>query len=97
LRDAIAHQKIEHHFRITLDSDQDKGPQGGILNIPIIQRYVPTTRMRLNMWLETVLERGQEIQQLQYEQITHFEFHFGTDGGTTVWPHIQVNTLRKVR
>ena len=25
-----------------------------------------------------------------------FEFHFGDDGGTTSWPHIQVNTLRKL-
>ena len=30
-----------------------------------------------------------------YKPIQHFEFGFGTDGGTTVWPHIQVDTLRK--
>jgi len=54
------------------------------------------TRMRLRLWIETIIEDGQEVQQLQYEQITNFEFHFGTDGGTTLWPHIQVNTLRKL-
>ena len=39
---------------------------------------------------------GKEILQLQYEQIIFFEFDFGDDGGTTSWPHIQVNTLRKM-
>ena len=78
-----------------MDTNAEEGPRGGILNIPIVSRYVPTTQMRLRMWIETVIEDGKEMLQLQYEQISHFEFHFGTDGGTTLWPHIQVNTLRK--
>ena len=48
------------------------------------------------MWIETVIENGKEIQLLQYEQVMFFVFQFGTDGGATIWPHIQVNTLRKV-
>ena len=32
---------------------------------------------------------------MAYEQIVDFEFQFGSDGGTTLWPHIQVNTLRQ--
>ena len=47
------------------------------------------------MWIETLIENGEEIQQIQYEQIMYFQFQFGTDGGTTRWPHIQINTLRK--
>ena len=78
-----------------MSTEEEEGPRGGILNTPIINRYVPATRMRLRLWIETVIEDGKEVLQLQYEQIQNFEFHLGTDGGTTLWPHIQVNTLRK--
>ena len=48
------------------------------------------------MWLETVIEAdGTEVLQLQYEQIIFFEFMVGSNGQTTRWPHIQINTLRK--
>jgi hypothetical protein len=50
----------------------------------------------MSIWIETIIEDGKEILQLQYEQIVFFEFDFGNDGGTTSWPHIQVNTLRKL-
>lgn len=95
LRDALKEQNVKDYTWIQMNTQEDGGPQGGILNTPLINRYVPVTQMKLNLWIETVIEDGEEILQLQYEQIQHFEFHFGTDGGTTVWPHIQVNTLRK--
>lgn len=95
LRDAIENQSIKSHTLITLSSKHDGGPQGGILNTPFVQRFTPVTEMNLRMWIETVVENGVEILQLQYEQIMYFEFQFGTDGGTTRWPHIQINTLRK--
>lgn len=95
LRDTIKDQNIAKFILIQMDTQEEGGPRGGILNTPLVSKYVPVTRMQLRMWIETVMEDGEEILQLQYEQIQHFEFHFGTDGGTTVWPHIQVNTLRK--
>jgi hypothetical protein len=95
LRDVIRDQDIASFILISMDTTEEEGPRGGILNSPIITRYVPTTRMRFRMWIETVIEDGKKVLQLQYDQISHFEFHFGTDGGTTFWPHIQVNTLRK--
>jgi len=95
LRDTIKDQTIKSTVLIEMDTQENGGPQGGILNTPILDKYVRVTRMKLRLWIETVVENGQEILQLQYEQIQHFEFAFGTDGGTTVWPHIQVNTLRK--
>ncbi|SIS29582.1 hypothetical protein SAMN05421639_101542 [Chryseobacterium shigense] len=61
-----------------------------------MNRFVPTVEVDFRMWIETVIENGKEIIQLQYEQIVFFEFDFGNDGGTTSWPHIQVNTLRKL-
>jgi hypothetical protein len=63
----------------------------------MIERYCRVTRFRFRMWLEEIFdeESGKVIDQLQYEQIVDFEFMFGADGGTTQWPHIQVNTLRR--
>jgi hypothetical protein len=102
LRDATAHQNITNYVTFNLDtlqvSDPSQGlggPQGGVLNIPFVTRFTPVRRARVQMWIETVKEGDEEFLQLQYEQVCTFEFGFGTDGGTTVWPHIQVNTLRK--
>ncbi|SOD89695.1 peroxidase, FMP-type [Spirosoma fluviale] len=95
LRDAIQDQNITGYHLIEMTSGEQGGPEGGILNIPFLKRFTPTTEMNFKMWIETVLEDGVEFLQLQYEQIQFFEFHFGSDGGTTRWPHIQVNTLRK--
>lgn len=80
---------------IELDSSHDTGLQGSTTNNVMIDRYCRVTRMRFRMWLEEVIEDGKIIEQLQYEQIVDFEFMFGSNGGTTQWPHIQVNTLRR--
>ncbi|AVP98461.1 hypothetical protein C7S18_15255 [Ahniella affigens] len=96
LRDAIKDQNISKYTLIQLTTKHDGGPQGGILNTPFVQRFANVTEVTLNMWLETVVEAdGTEVLQLQYEQIIFFEFMFGSNGQTTRWPHIQVNTLRK--
>lgn len=95
LRDAIKDQNIKSYDLIEMDTEEATGPQGGILNTPLVRKYVPVIQMNLRMWIETVEEDGQDVLQLQYEQIEYFEFHFGTDGGVTRWPHIQANTLRK--
>jgi hypothetical protein len=97
LRDTIKDQNIEEHITITMGTEFDagQGPQGGILNTPMIQKFTPIKKMSHTMWIETVIEDGKKIQQLQYEQVMFFAFQFGSTGGTTVWPHIQVNTLRK--
>ena len=103
LRDSITRQDstkeqetIKNHVHIRMSSKNKTGAQGGILNVPFVNRFVPTVEMNTNMWVETVVEDGREILQLQYEQVILFEFHFGDNGGTTSWPHIQVNTLRKI-
>ncbi|PKB18452.1 peroxidase, FMP-type [Flavobacterium sp. 5] len=96
LRDSIKGENIKNHVLIQMSSKNKTGAQGGILNVPFVNRFVPTVEMNMRMWIETVVEDGREILQLQYEQIIFFEFHFGDDGGTTSWPHIQINTLRKI-
>ena len=97
LRDASKDQNIKEYIRVDMGTqfDNGQGPQGGILNIPMVQRYTPVKKMTHTMWIETVVKDGKEIQQLQCEQLMGFVFQFGTGGGQTIWPHIQVNTLRK--
>jgi len=97
LRHAIENQEIKGYHFIKLDTEYDngQGPQGGIHNTPFVERNTPVKKMTLRMWIEDVIEDGQTIQQLQYEQVMFFVFSFGSNGGTTFWPHIQVNTLRK--
>jgi hypothetical protein len=96
LRDAIKDENIKNHIHIQMSSKNKTGAQGGILNIPFVNRFVPSVEMNMQMWIETVVENDKEILQLQYEQIIFFEFAFGDSGGTTSWPHIQINTLRKI-
>ncbi|MBT2785506.1 MULTISPECIES: peroxidase, FMP-type [unclassified Halomonas] len=95
LRDAIQDQEIKRFVLIEMRTRETGGSEGGLLNTPFVERFARVTEMNLRMWIETVVENGKEVLQLQYEQIQYFEFQFGTDGGTTRWPHIQINTLRK--
>jgi hypothetical protein len=99
LTDANDGLKFKRYDLITLDSRQDTGLQGATVNNVMIHRYCRVVRMQYRMWLEEILdeETGKVIDQLQYEQIVDFEFQFGSTGGTTQWPHIQVNTLRRVQ
>lgn len=96
LRDTNKADNIINYVLIQMSSKNKTGAQGGILNVPFVNRFVPTVEMNTRMWIETVKENDKEILQLQYEQVIFFEFDFGDDGGTTSWPHIQVNTLRKI-
>ncbi|WP_296704005.1 peroxidase, FMP-type [Algoriphagus sp.] len=97
LIDANKGLRFKKYDLIELDSRHDTGIQGGTINNAMVERYCRVVRMRLRMWLEEIYdeESGKIIDQLQYEQIVDFEFMFGSSGGTTQWPHIQVNTLRR--
>lgn len=96
LRDTLSGQNVSNYVFVQMSSKMKTGAQGGILNVPFVNRFVPTVEVDFRLWIETVIEDGKEIIQLQYEQIVFFEFDFGNDGGTTSWPHIQVNTLRRL-
>ena len=95
LRDALKGQDVKKYVFIEMSTKEAGGPEGGVLNTPFVDRFTPVQEMNFRFWIETIIENGKEILQLQYEQIVYFEFQFGTDGGTTRWPHIQINTLRK--
>jgi len=97
LIDANQGLRFKSFSLIQLDSRQDTGVQGATVNNVGVHRYCRVVRMRFRMWLEEIFDEdtGRVIDQLQYEQIVDFEFMFGSNGGTTQWPHIQVNTLRR--
>lgn len=99
LTDANEGLQFKRYDMIELDSFHNTGVQGATVNNVMIERYCRVARMRFRMWLEEIFdeESGKVIDQLQYEQIVDFEFMFGSTGGTTLWPHIQVNTLRRER
>ena len=98
LIDANEGLRFKKYDLITLDSRHDTGLQGATVNNVMIERYCRVARMQFRMWLEEIYDKecGEVIHQLQYEQIVDFEFMFGSNGETTLWPHIQVNTLRRV-
>lgn len=94
LRDDIAGQNIIHTSTFVMDSKN----KGGMINIPFIVERADTPRFETIFWIETVkADDGATFQQLQYTQVSDIIFHkkFGADGLIT-WPHINVNTLKKV-
>ncbi|GGH01122.1 heme-binding protein [Mucilaginibacter phyllosphaerae] len=96
LRNAIAGQNIGNVTVISVDT-QVTG--GAIVNIPFVQQTVDPTRFVSTYWIEDVtLADGTQFKQLQYSQQADLNFipKFPPQkSGTIMWPHINVNTLRK--
>jgi len=89
--------EIISYDKFTLNTVIPQGLQGGSLNNHGTERYCKVHDMKVTMWISKVKNKanGKIYQQLQYEQLMHFQFGFGTDGAHTLWPHIQCNTLRR--
>ncbi len=72
---------------------------GGINNIPSIDKNADAAAFESIFWIETVQDKntGQSFQQLQYSQNTTINFPVkGSPKGETIhWPHFNVNTLVK--
>jgi hypothetical protein len=79
---------------------------GGVLNIPFVTENANTTAFQATYWIETVevdkkdpsgkVIGTEQVQQLQYSQQSNLEFFARPDGeGLIMWPHVNVNTLRK--
>jgi len=96
LRNAIAGQNIGNVTTITVDTHV---PGGAIVNIPFVQQTVDPTRFVSTYWIEDVtLADGTKFKQLQYSQQADLNFipkFPPKKEGTIMWPHINVNTLRK--
>ncbi len=90
-----AGQKVIHTTNLLVSTENN----GGINNIPSINKNANATKMNAQFWIETVQDTntGETFQQLQYSQNITIDFPVsGSKKGTTIhWPHINVNTLIK--
>ncbi|MDQ3742587.1 MAG: heme-binding protein [Actinomycetota bacterium] len=94
LRDDIA----GHTILSTDVLDISTQSTGGILNIPFVTKNANATAFTGTYWIETVEtdDPDNPIVQLQYTQTTNIEFIEQPDkSGLIMWPHVNVNTLRK--
>lgn len=85
---------------ITFTARTDAYPQGGLLNIPFIQKYADASLFAATMWLAYENSAsGTPDLMLQYAQLTMIDFAQQPDqrSGLIKWPHIDINTLKKVR
>jgi hypothetical protein len=99
LTDALAGLNVVNTTTLSLSTDNG----GGILNIPFVDAYAAATKFDCVFWIETIEATppgGGEpnfVQQLQYFQQTNIEFlpQFGNPDQLIMWPHVNVNTMRK--
>jgi hypothetical protein len=99
LQEAIAGLDIVNTTTLSVSTDGG----GGILNIPFVDANANATRFSCDYWIETIQDtpagggNPQQVQQLQYSQQTNIEFlpQFGNPDQLIMWPHVNVNTLRK--
>lgn len=94
LREAIEGKEVVSTTSLSVSTEGG----GGIVNVPFVEQHAKTSQFTCTYWLETIKdpETGDEVQQLQYSQQTNIEFipKFG-EPGLIMWPHVNVNTLRK--
>jgi hypothetical protein len=101
LTDALANLKGTVVNTTTLSLSTDNG--GGMLNIPFVDANANATKFDCVFWIETVEATPpgggdpEQVQQLQYFQQTNIEFlpQFGNPDQLIMWPHVNVNTMRK--
>lgn len=75
-----------------------KNKDGGILNIPFIENNVDATALTAVFWIETIMGANQKkFDQLQYTQTIDLVFPPTGFNQPIIWPHVTVNTLRKVK
>lgn|SRR3990167_7635824 len=74
---------------------------GGIMNVLFAKKFAEPIRTDAVFWIEKVVGPSGDFLQLQYTQNTSLAFFQNVDpvapGQDTrvIWPHIQINTLRK--
>jgi hypothetical protein len=99
LVDALAGLKVVETTTLSVSTDNG----GGVLNIPFVDANANTARFACDYWIETIEATPpsggppERVQQLQYSQQTNIEFlpQFGNPDQLIMWPHVNVNTLRK--
>lgn len=93
LQAQIENQKITTTTHLSVSSLNE----GGVLNIPFIVEQANVNVFTSDFYIETVSQNnGQTFLQLQYTQNSAMTFLANPQGELVIWPHGQVNTLRKV-
>jgi hypothetical protein len=93
LEEALENQTIGKVTTITVDTF-NKG--GSIVNIPFIDQHVNPSRFVSTFWIEEVFTDNVNFLQLQYSQQADLNFLPKINApGIIMWPHVNVNTLRK--
>lgn len=95
LTGAIKGQTIGKVITLTVDTAN----KGNIANIPFVQDHVSPSRFQSTFWIEEVTSEGVSFLQLQYSQQTDLNFlskNTQPPSGDIMWPHANVNTLRKI-
>jgi hypothetical protein len=95
LRNLAKTQQMGKVITINVDT-QNQG--GNIANIPFVQEFASPSRFFSTFWIEDVVSNGVHFKQLQYSPQVDLNFIKKSGGlpGDIMWPHINVNTLRKV-
>jgi len=89
-----AGQTITNVTTITVDT-QNSG--GSISNIPFVEKHVNPSRFQSTFWIEDVTDGDVTFKQLQYSQQADLNFIKKHNlPGDILWPHVNVNTLRKI-
>ncbi len=88
-------QKILNTTTLDISSTNN----GGIHNIPFIEKHADCTLFDCTYWIEEVQdeETGSEFLQLQYSQTIHLDFfpQFDDPSKLITWPQVNINTLVK--
>ncbi|WP_293114377.1 heme-binding protein [Okeania sp. SIO1I7] len=96
LQDIIDKQKLLETVILDVSTENE----GGISNIPFIEKNADVSSFESTFWIEDVEdEAGNEFLQLQYSQTTNLDFikDFTSEDPDKliVWPHIDVATMVK--
>ena len=90
--------KVKHTTELVLDTDV---MEGGIANIPFIERQADAALMRSTFWIMELDEEGplgNPRLVLVYSQLVMLDFFQRRDGrdGLIRWPHISINMMEKI-
>jgi hypothetical protein len=94
LHNGLADKTILEMTTLKFSTEYDKA---GILNIPFLQHNVEATKMTATFWIQKIKGEGEpDYWQLQYTQTIDLVFPIPDNPMPIIWPHITVNTLRKI-
>lgn len=90
--------KEQHITNVTTITVDTANAGGNIANIPFVEAHVKPTRFQSTFWIEDVVVGDASFKQLQYSQQSDLNFIKKSGGlpGDILWPHVNVNTLRKI-